>query len=162
MFQEPTDDLKKQAEDRAEGLLAHFNTPPAFDPVDVYKAVCSIKCAEILTRAFETTSYPAIVEIVATFIEKTMKCVEGNNGNATQGRAVLGLIEFVCPFRSNPGADAFAIRMHMFDTLIIESAKKLGVEPAAKEAIDNMQRDIFIFLLRDATANAAPGNKEIN
>jgi hypothetical protein len=161
MFQESNEEIRKQGEDQAMGLLAHFNNPPACDPIDVYKAVCSIKCAEILTRAFDTTAYRGVVEIIATFVEKTMKAVEGNDGNRENGMAVLSLIEFVCPFKPSPGPDAFAVRMHMFDTLILESAKKLNIEAAAKEAIDTMQRDIIMFLIKEATLSS-PGNSEIN
>jgi acetaldehyde dehydrogenase (acetylating) len=152
-------DILKQGEDQAMGLLAHFTS---FDPVDVYKAVCSIKCAEILTRAFDTPAYPGVVEIVASFIETTMKAVEGNNGSAAQGRAILGLIEFVCPFQTNPGAEAFAVRMHMFDTIILESAKKLNCESAAKEAVDAMQHDIFLFLLKETIAQSNTQQQETN
>jgi len=157
MFQEPSDDIKKKGEDQAQGLLAHFSD---FDPVDVYKAICSIKCAEILTRAFTTPAYSGVVEIVATFVETTMKAVEGNAGNRANGTAVLSLVEFVCPFRSNPGAELFAIRMHMFDTMILASAKKLGVEAQAKEAVDTMATAIFLFLSKNAVM--VPRDSEVN
>jgi len=158
MFQEPTEDIKKLGEDQATGLLAHLSDS---DPVDIYKAICSIKCAEILTRAFDTPAYPSVVEIVATFVETTMKLVDGNAGNRTNGMAVLSLVEFIAPFKSSPTPDAFAIRMHMFDTMILESAKKLKIEAAAKSAIDTLSRDILMFLLK-TTGTPAPGNTEIN
>lgn len=157
MFQD-NDDIKKTAEDQAQGLL---NILSDSDPIDIYKAICSIKCAEILTRAFGTTSYPGVVEIIAAFVESTMKAVDGNAGDKKNGLAVLSLLEFKYPFRSNPGAEAFAVRMHMFDTMIIESAKKLGVEPQARGAVEAMQRDIFIFLLKE-TVTAPTPDTEIN
>ena len=143
---EPNDEIKKKGEDQANRLLAQFTDA---DPIDVYKAICSIKCAEILTRAFSTPAYPTVVEIVATFVESTMKAVDGNNGDRTKGMAVLSLVEFIYPFKPSPGAEPFAVRMQMFDTMILESAKKLGVEAQAKEAIDGMTAGLFLFLLKE-------------
>lgn len=157
MFQDPTEDIKKQGEDQAEGLLTHLAIN---DPVDIYKAICSIKCAEILARSFETTAYRGMVEIVATFVESTMKLVDGNAGNKSEGMAILNIIELIAPFKPSPSADEFAIRIHMFDTMILAAAKRLGIDAGAKAAIDAMTRDIFLFLLKETAV--APGNSEIN
>lgn len=157
MFQEPLDDIQKQGEDQALGLLSHL---VSFESVDIYKSVCSIKCAEILTRAFDTPAYRGVVEIVATFISAIMKAVDGNDGSKANGMAILQIIETIAPFKSYPGAEAFAVRMHMFDTMILASAKKLGIEAQAKEAVDNMQRDIFVFLLQETAVSG--GSTEIN
>jgi|SRR5271157_4016115 len=158
MTPEPTsEDIKKKGEDKASHILTLLADS---NPIDIYKAICSIKCAEVLTRAFATPAYPGIVEIVATFVETTMKAVDGNEGDRTKGMAILSLIEFISPFKPSPGAEPFAVRMQMFDTMILESAKKLGVEAQAKGAIDTMSAAIFLFLIKDASM--LPRDSEVN
>jgi hypothetical protein len=165
LFQELTDEIKKKGEDQALGLIAHFNTPPGFAPVDVYKAVCSIKCAEVLARSISSPAYFAVIEVVATFIEKTMKIVDGDAGSATNGRQVLAMIEFIAPFREKATTEEFAIRQAMFDAVILDASKKLNIEAPAKESIDGFHRDMFIAVLKDSSTPVVriPGDpSEIN
>jgi hypothetical protein len=127
---------------------------PPIDPINIYKAVCSIKCAEMLARfrSFDSANLADLITIIADFMEATIAEAGGaSTGDKADGMRAVTVIEGMFPFAEQDFNDPslFAIRMHTLDGVMLLSAEKFGKEQETKGHIETMQKNFLNIVLRD-------------
>ena len=133
---------------------------PPYDPVDLYKAVCTIKAAELLTRVrFSSTdvNIPALMKATEEFVDVTLRIAGGGeSGNAESGFEAVEMLEELFPISESDFSDpsAFATRQHTLDGLLLLSAVRFGKEQETKTAITKLQDDFVKVILGDVLAKA--------
>lgn len=120
--------------------------PTPLSPVNIYKASCSIKSAEFLTRIRNNSLFRDIAQLLAAFMNETLEIAdgEGTNADRSEGFQAVELIEREMPLTKEifDDAAAYATRQHVFDGLIMLAAAKMGKAEEAKQCIDNLQKGV--------------------
>ena len=137
---------------------------PPFDPINVFKACSSVKCAEMLTRLRHSSpgTFQAVVPIISEFLEGTLKDIGGTKtGNMEEGMRIVRKIEGLFPFKQEEFDDPslFAIRQHTYDGVLILAASQFGAEQMIKQRIEDMQMEIAMHLLMAAIRKLASENE---
>lgn len=160
MDQKTLDEMQQKGMERAAALFQTLEqTEPPFTPVDIFKTVCSMKCAEILTRT--NTAFPELlpdmVAIIGDFVAGTLESAEttGQRGKMAEARRVNEVIEAIYPFDEVKMKDPIesTIRMHMFDGVILLAASKFNREQETKEDIESLQMGMQGLLVMNLIAN---------
>jgi hypothetical protein len=154
MFEELME-LKTKGNERAAAAWEKLTAvAPPIDPINIYKAVCSVKCAEMLARfrSLNTNNLAELITIIADFMEATIREAGGaSSGDKADGMRAVTVIEGMFPFNEGDFSDPslFAIRMHTLDGVMLLSAEKFDKEQETKNHIETMQRDFLQIVLRD-------------
>jgi len=120
--------------------------PEPIHPINIFKAACSIKCAEFMSRIRGNAAYGTIIKSLMTFLDGTLKVVATlkTKSNRDEGERVIAVLEETMPLTdevfSNP--IAYAKRQHTYDGIIMLAAAKMGVEAETKECISKFQEGV--------------------
>jgi len=138
--------VKQNGMERAASIWAMLESlPQPFDPVNIYKTACSIKCAEFITRIKNTNVYSMMITPLMDFLDTTRTIADDGNevtkGTIEEGHRCADVFEEAMPFTSKSFNDpkSYAERQHTFDGLIMLAAVKMGKEVPTKVCIDKLQ-----------------------
>ena len=137
--------IRQRGMEKAATIWATLESLSApIEPVNVYKACCSIKLAEFVARTLNHSLFSMLLAACDGFVDDTLKIVEGMKGDTKEGERVLAVIENDMPMTDEVAADsaAYAQRQHVYDGLILLAAAKMGKEEETKAAITRMQDTI--------------------
>lgn len=120
------------------------NLPQPIDPVNIYKAACSAKCAEFLSRIRHNTLFDEILGALMQFLDGTLKITGDVKSDKDEGMRVIDTITQAMPLTDDVFNDpaAYATRQHVYDGIIMLSAAKMGKEAETKECIDLLQASV--------------------
>lgn len=164
MLHEKLVELKnKGLENAATAWVSLTAIEPPIDPIDIFKAVCSVKCAEMLARfiKFDASENLAELVIVADFMDATINVAGGaETGDKAEGLRAIDAVEKMFPFDQTAFHDPglFAIRMHTLDGVLLLSAQRFGKEQEVKDLILSMQKGFMKVVIQNfitASANEA-------
>lgn len=144
-LREEVTQLRQTGAERAATLWEMLEAlPEPIAAVDIYKAACSIKCAEFLSRIRNNSVYLEITKLLAGFVDETITIIGDGSGDRIGGFRVIDLIEREMPLTKEiyEDAAAYATRQHVYDALILLAAAKLGKAEETKDAIDHLQKGI--------------------
>ena len=161
--------LQQAGMEKAATLWEMF-VPTKIAPVNIYKASCSIKCAEFLMRIRNNGLYMDIAKLLADFMEETLRIAdgEGTDSDRQEGFLVIELLERDMPMTEEIFDDpaAYATRQHVYDALILLAGAKMGKENETKEAIQTLQRGVgramVTAVIREALLSTADENPDDN
>src|SRR5271167_3475843 len=135
--------------------------PQPVDPVNIFKAACSVKCAEFITRVRNHPIAMTIMKSILEFLDSTLQLAEDNDGSRDEGMRVVEVMEAAMPLTDEIYNDpaAYATRQHVYDGLIMLSAAKMGKAPEAKECINRLQSGVAIAMIRSILAQSLVVNE---
>ena len=156
--------VKQNGMERAASIWAMLESlPQPFDPVNIYKIACSIKCAEFITRIKNTNVYSMMLSFLMDFLDTTRMIADDGNevtkGTIEEARRCASVLEEAMPFTPKAFNDpkAYAERQHTFDGLIMLAAVKMGKEVPTKVCIDKLQeaaaKVILVAVMMEAEGN---------
>jgi hypothetical protein len=139
--------LRQTGMEKAAGLWEMFQTlPTPIAPVNIYKAACSIKCAEFLARIRNNSLYFDIARQLTEFMDETLRIAEGEGtkSDMDEGFRAIKLMEREMPLTGEifDDAAAYATRQHVYDGVIVLAAARMGKETEVKECIENLQKGV--------------------
>jgi hypothetical protein len=128
-------------------ILANLSNP--LHPVDIIKAVASLKCSEFTEAIHGHRQAPEFLKLVLQFLEDIMNIV-GKEGSLYGGARALEIIEDAMPLTEEISNDpaAFAQRQHTFEGLHLLAAARLGKEAEIKKCHDLLHRTIGALIIR--------------
>ena len=136
--------IRQQGMERAAVLWETLeNLPQPISPVDIYKAACSLKCAEFMTRIRRNPLFLTIMKSIGEFLDGTAAVV-GDAGDRDEGLRAVSVIEEAMPMTPEvfEDATACATRQHVFDGVIMLASAKMGRDKETKECLDRLQEGI--------------------
>jgi hypothetical protein len=143
--------IREQGMERAASIWETLeNLPQPVEAVNVFKAACSIKCAEFMTRVHNNPVFPVIMKSLVQFMDGTLSVVENVAGSdSSNGMRVVAVLEEAMPLTAEIFADAaaYATRQHVYDGLIMLAAAKMGKEQETKACIDRLQGGVAKAML---------------
>jgi hypothetical protein len=142
--------IKQHGMEQAATLWETLETlPEPIDPINIYKAACSAKCAEFMMRIRNNPVAVVLMGTLMKFLDETMKITGGQKGSKEEGMRVVTEIERAMPLTQEifDDAVAYATRQHAYDGIIMLSAAKMGKETETKEAIDRFQASVAKAML---------------
>lgn len=160
-LKEELSQIRQQGMERAAAIWETLeNIPEPVNPADVYKAACSIKCAEFLTRIKRHRMYMQLMQIVLEFLDTTLQIVPAEEGSEADGVRVINIFEKEMPLTDEVFNDptAYATRQHVYDGIILLSSIKLGKEAETKACIERMQQDVAGLMVVTYLKEALLGN----
>jgi hypothetical protein len=117
-----------------------------FHPVNIYKAACSIKCAEFMMRLRDNPASTMTLKFLMAFLDRTLEIAEPLNDytNRDEGMDIVKILEQAMPFTAEVFQDptAYATRQHVYDGIIMLAAAKMGKEIETREVISRFQEDV--------------------
>jgi hypothetical protein len=143
--------IRQQGMEKAATIWETFeNLPTPFSPVNIFKAACSIKCAEFVSRIRSNDLLLLLSEYIGAFLDETL-AVAGTSTEAAidEGMRVVDTLEKEMPLTDEIFEDParYATRQHVYDGLIMLSAAKMGKEKEAKGCIDRLQSGVSKAML---------------
>jgi len=114
-------------------------------PINIYKAACSSKCAEFLTRLRNNILLTAVMRPITEFLDGTLKIAEDFTGsNGFEGLRAVAIFEEAMPLTGEVFRDTkkYAQRQHTYDALIMLASVKMGKEEETKQCIEHLQAGI--------------------
>lgn len=155
MILEEAQKLKDQGMERAAIAWEKLTSEvPPIDPINIFKAVCSIKCAELMSR-FSTSKASHLGEhitVIADFLEAAIKEAGGTeSGTKEEALRAVDIVEKYFPFDREAFGDPalFATRLHTLDGIIMLCAQRFNKEKEVRELIENMQVNFMKIIVRD-------------
>src|SRR5277367_512157 len=85
-------------------------------PVNIFKASCSAKCAEFMTRLHNNPLFAVVVKSIARFLDGTLKIAsEFGGSNKDEGMRVIEIFDEAMPLTMEvfDDARAYATRQHV-------------------------------------------------
>jgi hypothetical protein len=156
--------IKQEGMERAAAIWEVLeNQPQPFDPANIYKACCSVKCAEFISRTLTHRLAPALMEAVMKFLDDTLVLVPSEVGSTEEGERVMDVLSLEMPLTEEIYNDPskYATRQHVYDGLILLAAMKLGKEEETKTVLHEMQQSVARALianyLKEAILSEAAG-----
>jgi hypothetical protein len=146
-------ELKNQGSAQAETLWATLTQKfAASDPVNIYKAVCTIKSAELLTRLRHSdgNDLPEFLKAIGTFVDASLSIAGGGqSGDQEVGATAIRTLEELFPISEEDFTDPsrFAIRQHTLDGLLLLSSKSFSKEQETRQAIETLQQEFMRIVL---------------
>jgi hypothetical protein len=147
--------IRQQGMEKAAVIWETLETlPQPVEPVNIFKAACSVKCAEFMTRVRNHPMALMLMKSVLQFLEATRQVTEDNNGSQEEGMRVVTIFEEAIPLTDEVYNDAaaYATRQHVYDGVIMLAAAKLGKEAEVKDCIDEFQRSVAMAMIRSILA----------
>src|SRR5271154_3878902 len=139
-------ELRQQGMERAASIWETLETSDPVHPVNIYKAACSIKCAEFMTRLRDNPAYGSIVRSLTQFLDGTLDIAIAykEHSNKVEGVRVIMILEEAMPLTAEVFADpaAYAMRQHTYDGIIMLAAAKMGKEVETREVISKFQEGV--------------------
>jgi hypothetical protein len=115
-------------------------------PVNIYKAVCSIKCAEFMLRLRDNPAAGMTLKSLLLFLDNTLEIAKPLSAysNQDEGMRAVKVLEDAMPMTSEVFQDpsAYASRQHTYDGVIMLAAVKMGKEVETQEVIAKFQEDV--------------------
>jgi len=143
---EETSKIRQEAMERAAAIWETFeHLPQPIEPVNIYKAVCAVKCSEFVARVRRSPLFDLLASLVAEFLNGTIE-IGDNGGSIREGKRALAVVEGAMPLTPEAFGDpaAYAVRQHVYDGIIMLSAAKMGKEKETRECIDRLTAGIGI------------------
>jgi hypothetical protein len=140
--------------------------PQPFQPVNIFKAACSVKCAEFLSRVRDNPLYPELSPLISRFMEETINIVGRESANQVEGFKVVEFFEKEMPLTQEifEDAAAYAQRQHVYDGMIMLAAARMGKEEETKKCLTRLQkgcvRVMIMALFVDAMKQAGEESPE--
>ena len=134
--------------------------PQPIEPVNIFKAACSVKCAEFMTRIRNHPVALTIMKFILEFLDSTLQITGEESGSRDEGMRVVEVFEEAMPLTEEVYSDAaaYATRQHVYDGVIMLAAAKMGKETEAKECIDQLQRGVAVAMIRSILAESLTEN----
>jgi len=125
--------------------------PSPIAPVNIFKAVSSVKCAEFANRVRSHRLAPALTRIAIKFLNDTLDVLGVDAGDIFEGARALDVLAENMPLTDEIYNDpaAYATRQHVYDGLLLLAAAKLGKEAETKRCLDHMQEGIAMLFVMD-------------
>jgi hypothetical protein len=135
----------KQAQQLSEKLTGRLVNA---QPVNIYKAICTIKSAELLTRLRHSdgNDLAEFLGAVGGFVDASLTIAGGaESGDEEGGRLAIEALEELFPISEEDFRDParFAIRQHALDAMLLLSAQGFGKEQEVKTAIETLQKEFM-------------------
>lgn len=139
--------IRQDAMERAAAIWEKFeNLPQPLEPIDIYKATVSVKCAEFLARVHNSIVFGDLMRAISEFLESTLEIAErdGAFGSLAEGRRVQAVLGDDMPMTTEVFGDpsAYAERQHVYDGIIMLAAAKMGREADTKACLERMHAGI--------------------
>jgi len=117
--------------------------PEPVHSVNIYKASCSIKCAEFLARLRDNPAYSMTMRSLMAFLDSTLEIAAplSEFSNKEEGMRVIAVLEEAMPLTQEVYEDPakYAMRQHIYDGIIMLAAARMGKEEQTKEVISKFQ-----------------------
>jgi hypothetical protein len=160
--------IRQQGMEKAASLWeALENLPTPVDPVNIFKAACSIKCAEFVSRIRSNDLLVLLAEFIGAFLDETKALTEVNDAaSQAEGMRVVKTIEELMPLTKEIFEDPalYATRQHVYDGLIMLSGAKMGKEKEVKGCIDRLQSGVskamIVAMIQQTLAEEFPAGTE--
>src|SRR5271170_4123966 len=103
-------ELRQQGMERAAAIWETLETSDPVHPVNIYKAACSIKCAEFMTRLRDNPAYGSIIQSLMKFLDGTLEIAKAYKEHSSQdeGVRVITILEEAMPLTAEVFADPAA------------------------------------------------------
>lgn len=163
--------LRQAGMEKAAVLWEMFESfPTPLNPVNIFKASCSIKSAEFLSRIQNNGLYSDIMHLIAVFMDETLALAggEGIPSDMGEGFQVIDLLEREMPLSQEIFDDpaAYAQRQHVYDGLILLAAAKMGKQTEVAACLDRFQKGVgramVTAIFREALLAAADEKPDDN
>jgi hypothetical protein len=127
--------------------LEHLPSP--VDPVNIYKAASSLKCAEFISRLRAHKLAYVLSKLMLQFLDDTVVIVGIDAGEVIEAARVISLIEEAMPLTDEIFNDpmAYATRQHVYDGLLLLAAARLGKEVETQKCLTDMQEGVAMVWL---------------
>ena len=133
---------------------------PPFDPHDAFKAICTIKGAELLTRLKFSTpddKFMPLLLAINTFVESTLTISGGaKTGSMDEGMRAIQALESAYPVAEEDfhSPAKFAVRQHTLDGMLLLAAVRFGKEQEVKDILQKLQDDFLHIIMGGDAAPA--------
>jgi hypothetical protein len=139
-------ELKNKGVKQAQELSDKLS--PSLVPVNLFKAICTIKSAELLTRLRHSdgNDLGKFLGAVGIFVDSSLTIAGGSDsGDEEGGRVAIQTLEELFPISEEDFRDPsrFAIRQHTLDALLVFTAQSMGKETETQEAIQTLQMEFM-------------------
>jgi hypothetical protein len=129
---------------------------PPFNPVNLFKAVCTIKSAELLTRLSQSggSDLQEFLDAIGAFVESTLEVAGGATaGDQEGGMTAVKTLEALFPISKADFEDParFAIRQHALDALLFKAASDFNKESETKAAVQTLQMEFMRIVISGMT-----------
>lgn len=144
--------LRQAGMERAAVVWENLETlPKPIAPVNIFKAVSSVKCAEFANRVSAHKHARPLTRIAVKFLNDTLDIIGTDNGEIFEGARALDILAENMPMTDEIFNDpeAYATRQHVYDGLLLLAAAKLGKETETKRCLDAMQEGITMLFVMD-------------
>src|SRR5271170_7783752 len=92
-------ELRQQGMEKAASIWETLETSDPIHPVNIYKAACSIKCAEFMSRLRDNPAYGTIMRSLMSFLDGTLEIAMAykEHSSREEGERVITILEEAMP-----------------------------------------------------------------